>query len=220
MDSIAELRQQDGGDFSRQCATDRFDIALLDKVPIIVVARKLFKIRRPQPASPPLAGRRRPVYQGRMRRTRTGALPVGCAAVLAMLLALVGGLSAQAQSCQRADFEAVVDESASALRELNQTNKPAFQDKLRLLKERHGWSHDEFLKQAAPYVQDDRISEFDARSSELLARIMAMGQEGAVAKTPDCAMLAELRQLMKALIGVQQEKWAYMFTKLETALVR
>ena len=52
----------------------------------------------------------------------------------------------------------VVDEAAAALRDLNAKNKPAFQEKLRQLKDKRAWSHDEFLKEAAPFVRDDKIA--------------------------------------------------------------
>ncbi len=133
------------------------------------------------------------------------------------MLVLVGH-PAQAQTCTRADFEAVVDDAAGALRELNQTNKPTFQDKLRQLKDKRAWSHEQFLKEAAPYVQDDAIGDFDRRSADLLNRITSMGQEGSTAKAPDCALLFELRGHMKSLVDVQQAKWTYMFGKIDKEL--
>jgi hypothetical protein len=45
-----------------------------------------------------------------------------------------------------------------------------------------------------------------------------MGQEGAAAATPDCAILLELRARMKVLVDTQTSKWAYMFEKIETEL--
>lgn len=143
---------------------------------------------------------------------------------IAVLLALPLGAPpavAQPKACVRADFEAVVDSSAGALRDLNLQNKPAFQDKLRLLREKRGWSHDEFMVKAAPFVQDDRIAGLDQQSSDLLGRITAMGQEGTGgAKAPDCALLEELHGHMKALIEAQQAKWAYMFGKLDAELTK
>ena len=127
---------------------------------------------------------------------------------------------AQPKTCARADFEAVVEDAAGALRDLNLQNKPAFQDKLRLLKDKRGWGHDEFMTKAAPLVQDDKIAEYDQRSGDLLGRITAMGQEGSSAKAPDCATLAELRGHMKALIEAQLAKWSYMFGKLDDELTR
>jgi hypothetical protein len=154
-------------------------------------------------------------------RTTGGAL--GLPAIgLAMALASqpVAAQSPTAGSCTKADFEAVVDEAAGALRDLNQSNKPTFQEKLRLLKDKRGWSHDEFLKAAAPFVQDDRIRDYDQRSNELLDKITAMGQEGSTAKAPDCALLSELHGNMKALVEAQQAKWTYMFGKLDAELTK
>jgi hypothetical protein len=144
---------------------------------------------------------------------------LGCTAVLA------AGAAALAQdpapvSCSREAFATVVDDAAAALRDLNAGNKPQFQTLLRQLKERRGWSEDEFLKQAAPFVKDDQIEVYDKTSSQLLADISSMGQEGSEAKTPDCAMLDELNRAMKELVAAQTSKWAYMFDKLKAELAR
>jgi hypothetical protein len=127
---------------------------------------------------------------------------------------------AAAGECQRADFEAVVDDAAAALRDLNLKNKPDFQEKLRQLKDKRGWSHDQFLTEAAPFVRDDKIAVFDQQSDQLLNDISSLGQEGADAKTPDCALLHELRGRMKVLVDTQTAKWTYMFEKLNAALAQ
>jgi hypothetical protein len=142
------------------------------------------------------------------------------AAVL-MLIAIADGLPAGAQTmCDRADFEAVVDRAAAALNELNAKNKPAFQEKLRQLKAKRGWSHDQFLARAAPLVQDEKIAEFDQQSADFLDRINSLGSEGAGAASPDCALLREVRSNMTWLVEAQEAKWAYMFEKIEGELAR
>ncbi|MDX2202013.1 MAG: hypothetical protein NW223_04640 [Hyphomicrobiaceae bacterium] len=135
--------------------------------------------------------------------------------LLACLTAGAGRLHAQA--CAKADFEAVVDEAAGALRVLNQQNTPAFQGKLRQLKDKRGWSHDEFMTQAAPFVRDETIAGFDGKSEELLSRITSGGQSGAAA-APDCGRLKDLRAQMDALVETQKAKWGYMFGKIEQEL--
>jgi hypothetical protein len=122
--------------------------------------------------------------------------------------------------CAKADFEAVVDDAAGALRDLNMQNKPAFQEKLRQLKEKRSWSHDAFLKEAAPFVRDEKIAVYDQESERLLADISTLGQEGADAATPDCALLADLKARMKTLVDTQTEKWTYMSSKLDAALAQ
>lgn len=142
------------------------------------------------------------------------------AALLA--LALKGAALAQEGTdtpvCAKSDFETVVDQTAAALRDLTGQNKPAFQEKLRLLKEKRGWSQDQFMKEAAPFVRDDQIAVYDQDSERLLDDISSLGQEGAEAKTPDCELLKELRSQMDQLVATQNAKWGYMFKKLDEAL--
>jgi hypothetical protein len=125
-----------------------------------------------------------------------------------------------AQTCTRADFEAAVGEAAQALRDLNQVNKPTFQAKLRQLKTKRGWNHDQFMTEAAPIVQDQRIAAYDDQSSAFLARIEQLGAEGTSASAPDCSRLAEVRQSMKSLVEVQKAKWSYMFERVGAELAR
>ncbi len=128
------------------------------------------------------------------------------------------GENAPTAECVREDLEAVVDEAGAALRKLNQQNKPKFQDRLRQLKDKRGWSHDAFLKNAAPYVRDEEISVYDKTSADLLREISTLGEEGAEARQADCALLIELRARMTILVKTQNDKWTYMFDKLDKAL--
>ena len=112
----------------------------------------------------------------------------------------------------------MVEQAAGALRDLNSKNKPLFQEKLRGLKDKRGWTHEQFLTEAAPFVRDDKIEAFDSSTEGLLSSIASMGQEGASAKSPDCAVLLELRARMKVLVETQTARWAYMFEKIETEL--
>jgi hypothetical protein len=148
-------------------------------------------------------------------------------AALAALFVLCAVLTAApafaqeaATTCTKTEFEDVVDDAAAALRDLNNKNRPEFQEKLRHLKDKRGWDNDQFLKEAAPFVKDDQIDVFDDKSNDLLDKISSMGQEGATAKTPDCAMLSELRGHMAVLVETQTEKWTYMFKKLDGELAK
>lgn len=127
---------------------------------------------------------------------------------------------AEDNACGKADFEAVVEEAATGLRDLNTENKPKFQDKLRQLKTKRAWTHDQFMREAAPFVRDEKIEEFDLSIEELLSAISTMGQEGAASKKPDCALLLELRARMKVLVDTQTAKWSYMFGKIDGELAK
>jgi hypothetical protein len=130
------------------------------------------------------------------------------------------GALAQAASCSKADFEGVVDEAAATLRDLSRLNTPQFQGKLRQLKDKRGWSNDQFIKEAEPLVRDDTIAGYDKKSEQFLARITSGGQSQAATDKPDCALLAELHASMQALVETQRSKWAYMFEKLDKELAK
>lgn len=129
-------------------------------------------------------------------------------------------LAAQGGVCQRADFEAVVDQAAGALRDLNASNKPAFQDKLRQLKAKRNWSQDVFMTEAAPLVADETIQGFDRKSTELLEAIASGGQAGASASTPDCRVLDSLRASLRVLVEAQTSKWSYMNKRIDAELAK
>ncbi len=134
---------------------------------------------------------------------------------LIIIAVLVGTTGVQAQgACSKSDFEEVVDDAAAALRDLNAKHKPTFQERLRQLKDKRGWDHDTFMVEAATFVQDDKINEYDQLSADYLDRINSLGTEGASATTPDCKLLVDVRANMTALVTAQKAKWDYMFDKI------
>lgn len=147
-----------------------------------------------------------------------GVAGVGLVLAAVLVVSQAQPVAADTVACARGDFEDVVDQAAGALRDLNAKNKPAFQAKLRALKEKRGWAHDTFLVKAAPFVRDEQINVFDQTSQTLLMEIAELGQEGSEAAKPDCELLKGLRGRMEKLVVAQKEKWTYMFAKLETAL--
>ena len=69
-------------------------------------------------------------------------------------------------------------------------------------------------------MRDDKTVVYDQSTDELLSAIASMGQEGAAAATPDCALLLELRARMKMLVDTQTAKWSYMFEKIDAELAK
>ena len=162
---------------------------------------------------------RGPVAAGDRRRAWTGA------AKRLLLLGIVAPIfpvpaAAQGPPCSKMQFEAAVANAAGALRDLNAQNRPQFQEQLRALKDKRGWSHDQFLKEATPLVQDARIAEYDKESGEFLDKIQSMGAEGAAAKEPDCTQLVQLRSHMQSLVASQKAKWHYMLELVERELAK
>jgi hypothetical protein len=152
----------------------------------------------------------------RLLRAACGQALLGVALALAM-----GGTSAaRADTCDRAEFEAAVTTASATLRDLTAEKKPAFQEKLRALMAKRGWTYDQFVKEAGPLVTDDKVSAYDQASADLLSKINRMGEAGRSDAAPDCAVLNDLRATMAALVATQTEKWAYLFTKLDAESAR
>jgi hypothetical protein len=128
--------------------------------------------------------------------------------------------AAAAETCARADFEAVVGGASTTLRDMTSRNTPSFQEKLRQLKDKRGWTYEQFVKEAAPLVADETIADFDAKSADYLNRINTMGGEASGSGAPDCRLLGTLRDNMSALVDTQTRKWTYMFGKLEAELAK
>ena len=149
------------------------------------------------------------------RFTRSSVPGVLAASFTLLAASLTMTNTAQAQSCARGDFEAVVDEAAESLRVLNSRNKPEFQNLLRTLRLKRNWNHDDFLREAAPFVQDEKIDGYNQRSQELLSEIANLGEAGSNAANPDCSLLEKLRERMRVLVEAQTTKWQYMFDKLQ-----
>ena len=143
----------------------------------------------------------------------------GLVGVIALLLAAFNAACALAETpCSKADFEAVVDEAAAALRSLNHQNTPQFQARLRQLKDKRGWSHEQFLLEASPFVRDEAIAAFDQKSEDFLARITQGGQSQVTATALNCGLLVELRGSLASLVETQKAKWTYMFDKINGEL--
>ena len=143
----------------------------------------------------------------------------GLVGMIALVLAVANGVCALAETpCSKTDFEAVVDEAAAALRSLNHQNTPQFQARLRQLKDKRGWSHEQFLLEASPFVRDEAIAAFDQKSEDFLARITQGGQSQVTATALNCGLLVELRGALAALVETQKAKWTYMFEKINGEL--
>jgi hypothetical protein len=152
--------------------------------------------------------------------------------LLAMVIFIGCTGQASAEDCGQGAFSAVVSEARTELQTLNTQNKQTFQKKLISLKQREGWSDEDYLVNARPFVQDDQIAAFDSRNEELLAQVPKLGKEvrsvaslAGVAPSLQpiadrrCEMLGELRGLMSDVVENARAKWAYLHGKADAALI-
>src|SRR5665648_247425 len=78
-------------------------------------------------------------------------------------------------ACTSADFGAVVDQTAQALRDLNINGAKRFQTKLQAVRQKHGLSEDEIQTRAAA-LQDDKMSEFNREIDSLVNQMDVLSQ--------------------------------------------
>jgi hypothetical protein len=155
-------------------------------------------------------------------------LRAGAAAFILSSLTLA---NAYAGECGREAFAGVVSEASASLSAMNEAQKQAFQTKLQLLKSQKGWSEADYLANARPFIQDERIAAMDAETKALLAKVSELGASGqpspalagvvaSIGPSADqyCAMLAQLRGLMAKVVESNRVKWAYMIGKVDAAL--
>jgi hypothetical protein len=144
-----------------------------------------------------------------------------CACGMLALVFLPAG-SALAQDdqpdCGRAAFAAAVNNTGSMLTMLNESNKKIFQEKLLKLKTRRGWSDQDYLTQAAQFVRDEQIADYDAKAAALVAKISQPGGGSDVPDAARCAMLEDLKTITGLLIANTAAKWGYMHGKLDKAM--
>lgn len=141
--------------------------------------------------------------------------PAALVTALAALLALAS--PAVSAPCTEEDFAKVIDEAGANLRAFNLANAPRLQAKLRKLKEKKGWPEGEDDAMAHDYLSDARLSQFDATSNDLLAKLDTLGQPEP-GKTPDCAKLEELKATSIELLTLMKAKSAYIIGKIDAEL--
>ncbi len=130
---------------------------------------------------------------------------------------LAGVASAWAQNCTAADFGAVVDQTAQALRDLNGTGSKRYQSKVAELRDRHNLSQAE-IDARTTGIQDEKIDAFNHEVESLV------GQMDVLSQTPNtkitCEKLDELKRVRDRLLTVMGQKSGYLLAKVEAELER
>ena len=134
--------------------------------------------------------------------------------VIAVVLALAPFGAARAETCTAADFASAVERSAGALRDASHSFQPKLQDRMRRYQAVKGLSDADYEAAALAAIEDQKISDLDARSSELLLKIDGLGRIPA-GREPVCAELGDIEKLSKDLLQTVKAKSDYMLTRLD-----
>jgi hypothetical protein len=134
-----------------------------------------------------------------------------------MIALLVALAPSSVSACTTADFGAVVDETAQALRDLNASGAERFRAKLKSFQQKHNLSDAEIQTRAAS-IQDGKMSEFNREIETLVAQMDGLSQ------TPNeninCEKLDELKRVRDRLLTVMGQKSGYLLAKADLELDR
>jgi Skp family chaperone for outer membrane proteins len=137
--------------------------------------------------------------------------------VAAAGLIMVASVSPSQAACTAADFGAVVDDTAQALRDLNTNGAKSLQAKLKSYQQKYQLSSEE-VQSRAEGLQDDKMSQFNREIEGLVAQMDGLSQTPANEIT--CDKLEELRRVRDRLLTVMGQKSGYMLAKADLELDR
>jgi hypothetical protein len=138
-----------------------------------------------------------------------------CLALSLLFASLSGFGAAQAQNCTSADFGAVVDQTAQALRDLNGAGSKRYLSKVAALKEKHGLSQSD-VEARTTGLHDDKIDAFNREIESLVAQMDVLSQTPGAKIT--CDKLDELKRVRDRLLTVMGQKSGYMLARVEAEL--
>lgn len=145
----------------------------------------------------------------------------GIVTTLAFTALIVTAVTARAEveACTAADYAAAVDRSGAQLSAASRAMQPKIQERMRAYQQAKGLTDTDYESAALEAIQDKKLEDLDAKSSELLLKIDGMGRlpEG---KAPSCAELADIDQLGTQLLDVVRAKSDYILTRLDEEIAK
>lgn len=128
-------------------------------------------------------------------------------------------MAAAQETCTAADYAAAVDRSGALLSKASREVQPKIQERMRELQKLKGFTGEDYETAALESIQDSKLSDLDARSSELLLKIDAMGRLPA-GKAPSCAEVADIDTLGAELLSVVRAKSEHILARLDSEIKR
>ena len=132
-------------------------------------------------------------------------------------LSLATAVRADPADCTAADYASAVERSAEQLREASRTFQPKLQERMRRFQQLKGLSETEYEAAALAAIDDKKISDLDAKSSELLLKIDGLGRIPA-GRSPNCAEISDIERLSKDLLSAIKAKSDYMIARLDSEI--
>jgi hypothetical protein len=139
------------------------------------------------------------------------AIPALAILALAPLLAPA---TVSAATCTAKEFADAVDQSGASLRALTLEAQPKLQERMRRYKAAMNLPDTDYEDRVFQAIEDDKLGDFDRKSSELLLRVDSLGRVPAGSE-PDCAKLDELKLSAAQLNTIVKAKSDYILKRLD-----
>ncbi|MFV0295062.1 MAG: EipA family protein [Hyphomicrobiaceae bacterium] len=120
-------------------------------------------------------------------------------------------------TCPRSDARKIVDQTWARLRVYAAESQPKLQARLRVLKEKRGWTGDDGEAKVAEIVSDSHIADLDAKSANLLMRIDDLSESGS-GETVDCSVIGALNSVTAELQATVRAKTQYLMGRVDSAI--
>ncbi len=132
---------------------------------------------------------------------------------LLLLVFAVAPGHAQERMCSAREFAATVDETATALRNLNSDSEKRFQEKLQALARQQNWNEQERNQRASNVMNDSRLESFNSEIETLVTQIDSLSSSSG--GPVSCERLNDLKKARDRLLTVMGQKSGYMLAELD-----
>jgi hypothetical protein len=132
------------------------------------------------------------------------------------LIAPPGLAAAENRKCDAHLVAKTIDDTASALRNLNSESEKRFQIKLAGVAKKKGWTQDQMRAHAGEALNDEKLTEFNAQIDTLVSQID--GLSATAGAQISCERLDDLQTVRNHLLTVMGEKSGYMLARLDAEM--
>lgn len=142
---------------------------------------------------------------------------------LVFVLLLFGAVhAAQGEDCGPEVLKRIVGQASKALTIMNKDKTASFQQRLRELKRKRGWTDQQMLSLAAPIVENEAVAQYDQRTKGIYAQISSLGKAdvGKVDRDGRCVVRDKLDSLLTELVENNVQRWAMITDALEAELAK
>jgi hypothetical protein len=119
------------------------------------------------------------------------------------------------QSCDTHAFNALIDETAQKLRNLNRDSETRFQERLHAIGKMQGWTEAQMASKASAAMDENKLANFNSQIEELVTQLDTLS--ATPASEVSCDRLNQLKSVRDQLISVMTKKAGFILAEVEAS---